>query len=525
MNKFFIYCRKSQDREDRQLLSNTSQEKELKRFAAKKGLEVVDCLREERSAKKPGRPVFNAMIKKLENGEADGIICWKLDRLSRNSLDGGRLIWNIDNGTIKEIVTPTRTFNNNGDDKFWMSIEFGMAKKFVDDLSDNTKRGIRATLAEGRWPGWAPLGYLNVDKHGKIAGKGYDPHKQHLLGDLNRPLQRIEIDPIAGPLVRRFFQEHSKGKHSLRSICQKADSWGLRGKTGKRIGKAEAHRILTNPFYYGIMVIKGQEYEGKYEPLTSKQLFDQVQKILSDRSKPIKTRWKHAYKGLIKCANCGCAITATTKVKHYKRTNRTASYTYYHCTKRRGSCDQPWITKKKMETQIAEKIKAVVIDDEIWQLCKELLKRSYGQQIEAQVRLKESWQQDLNRTERKLKNLLDLRVNEEITEKEYGEKKKELMDKKVSLKERVEDGDLATSNWLELAENFFKSANLAYSTFKSGDLEKKRDIVRSLGWNLLLDDGNLLWDYKKPFDVLLEGHKTQNWLWGRDSNSQPSGYT
>ena len=403
--------------------------------------------------------------------------------------------------------------------------EFGMAKKFVDDLSDNTKRGIRATLAEGRWPGWAPLGYLNIDENGKIAGRGYDLVKQRLLEELNRPLQRIEIDPIAGPLVKRFFQEHSTGKHSLRSICQEADSWGLKGKTGKKIGQSEAHRILTNPFFYGVMVIKDQEYEGKYESLISKQLFDQVQEVLSDRSKPIETRWTHAYKTLIKCASCGCAITATTKVKHYKRTNRTASYTYYHCTKRRGVCDQPWVTEEVLEAQIAEKIKAIVIDDEVWQLCKELLKRNYGEQVETQVKLKEQWQQEFNRAERKLKNLLDLRINEEIGEEEYSTKKKELMDEKISLKERLSDGDLATTNWLELAEGFFKSAHLAYSEFKDGDPEKKRDIVRSLGWNLLLDHGKLHWDYKKPFDILIEGHKTKDWLRGLDSNQQPSGYT
>ena len=89
MPTYFIYSRKSSEAEDRQILSIDSQVSELKRFANPKGIKILEVLTEAKSAKAPGRPIFNSMMQRLYHGEADGILCWKLDRLARNPVDGG----------------------------------------------------------------------------------------------------------------------------------------------------------------------------------------------------------------------------------------------------------------------------------------------------------------------------------------------------------------------------------------------------------------------------------------------------
>jgi site-specific DNA recombinase len=150
MSNYIIYARKSTESEDRQVLSIDSQVKELKALAQSLGLEIGEILSEAQSAKAPGREVFSRLMKRAYQGQVKGIISWKLDRLARNPLDGGNLIWALEEKKIEEIVTPQRTFSNTGNDKFWMQLEFGMAKKYVDDLSDNVKRGNRAKLELGR---------------------------------------------------------------------------------------------------------------------------------------------------------------------------------------------------------------------------------------------------------------------------------------------------------------------------------------------------------------------------------------
>ena len=143
MPTYFVYCRKSSEAEDRQILSIDSQISELKRHAVKKGVIIAAVLTEAKSAKAPGRPVFNSMMERLYRGEADGILCWKLDRLARNPVDGGAIIWAMKKYGVK-IITPFQSYGQSEDNVVWMYLEFGMAQKYVDDLSITVKRGLRA---------------------------------------------------------------------------------------------------------------------------------------------------------------------------------------------------------------------------------------------------------------------------------------------------------------------------------------------------------------------------------------------
>jgi len=504
MNNLHVcYIRRSQDREDKQVLSIPAQKVEMEKLAKDLDLVVSTTLSEDKSAKRPGRPGFNTLKELISDPMIRGIVCWKLSRLSRNAVDGAALIQAFDDGLIDEIVTPGRIYRNTADDKFWMMLEFGMAKKYIDDLSDNTKRGLRQALLEGRPIGPAPVGYLNIDEHGKIAGNSYDKEKQRLLDSIERPLSRVEIDPICGPLVVKLFELASTGDYCLRELAMEASTLGLRSKFGNVLGKSSIQNILTNPFYEGILVSKGVEYAGSYLPLITEPLFNKVQIALGNRSRPLGKKWNHAYKDLMKCP-CGCSVTATTKVKVYKRTNRQVVYTYYHCTKRKGPCNQPWVTKEDLEEQLEKKISAVVVKDEILEICLDILKAQHKSELEIEVTAREQNQRNLNVMDRKLKRLLDLRIEGEITEKEYADKKGILLEEKYSLEGKLSDSSGSVDNWLERVENFFKSCNVAHYVFKHGNLKEKHNLVKSLGWNLLLDDGKLTWNYRKPFDVLVK---------------------
>ena len=155
--RYFIYARKSTDDKDRQILSIEAQLVELREYARRENITVVKELVEAKTAKKPGRPIFNDMLKKIERGHADGILSWHPDRLARNSVDGGKIIYLIDSGIVKDLRFPTYRFDDNTQGKFMLSIAFGQSKYYIDALSENIKRGIRLKLSKGIWPQWAPI--------------------------------------------------------------------------------------------------------------------------------------------------------------------------------------------------------------------------------------------------------------------------------------------------------------------------------------------------------------------------------
>src|SRR5207249_10395312 len=260
MNGYFIYCRKSTEAEDRQVLSIESQVRELQELAKKLGMPVAEVLTESKSAKEPGRPVFNGMMQRLYRGEAQGVICWKLDRLARNPVDGGSVIWAIKQNGIR-VITPTQTYGQGDDNVILMYIEFGMAQKYIDDLSKNVKRGLKTKVEKGWYPGIAPLGYLN-DATG------------------NKGEKTLLKDPDRFALVRRMWEMMLTGLYTPPRILEiAAAEWGLRARPDRKadagfFARSGIYRIFTNPFYYGWFEYpkgSGRRYKGNHEPMVTEE--------------------------------------------------------------------------------------------------------------------------------------------------------------------------------------------------------------------------------------------------------------
>ena len=140
----------------------------MRDFANKEKLEIVDEFVETKTAKELGKPIFNDMLLQIKKGKIEGILAWHPDRLVWNSVDGGRIIYLIDSGKIKELKFPTFWFEPTPQGKFMLSIAFGQSKYYIDNLSENIKRGHRQKLKQGLWPQMAPLGYLNDTKTKQI---------------------------------------------------------------------------------------------------------------------------------------------------------------------------------------------------------------------------------------------------------------------------------------------------------------------------------------------------------------------
>ena len=481
--KYIEYSRKSSESKEKQALSIKDQRAECETYRVRQQLKVVKTLQESRSAFKPhNRPEFDKMIEIVKSGKANAILTWKPDRLCRNPEEGGKVLQMLQDGILKEIRTATGDVYTQDSDHLILQIHFGMANQYSRNLSQNVKRGLVHKCERGEYPRPAPIGY---ESYGLIGQRLMRPH------------------PYEVPLVMKAYQFASTGGMSLSQICRQMHEEGLRTKKGKEISKSHLHNILRSPTYYGYFLHNGEFFEGNYEPIITKQLYDQVQEALQGRSKPKVRVWEHTYNGLITCGDCGCQITTTVKEKWYKRTNRTAIYTYHQCTHRRDNCKQEAVTGKELEQLLIQNMTQISIDEEAWELGMDLFRAMHEEESGKLNKKLRYLQNHFTSVRDQIKELVKMRTRKELTQEEFMEQKAELLQEKKDVEEKIKDNDYSADNWLELCTKYLNNAFSAHETMTKGKPQEKRDLILDVGQNLILKDGKLDFKFKEPYDVLL----------------------
>lgn len=509
MLKYCLYARKSTEEEDRQVLSIDSQINELKEIAKKKNLQITDILVEAKSAKAPGRPVFNEMITKINNGVYDGILCWKLDRLARNPVDGGQISWLLQQGVIKSIQAFEKEYLPT-DNVLLMSVELGMANQFIRDLSTNTLRGLKTKADNGWYPTVAPIGYLN-DKLEKTIIKDHE---------------RFD-------LIKKAWELMLSGLYSPADIWKISISdWHLttlkrRRSGGRPLHKCTFYHIFTNPFYYGWFEYNGRLYKGLHEPMISEDEFWRVQALLGTKGRKRAQNHQFAYTGMIRCGECGGMITAEEKNNRNKTNSKVRHYIYYRCTKKNPKikCSQSYVQSVDLEKQIDKFLESISIPKDFLDWALKYLKEAHNEEADNQIQIKQSLQKADTNIQKQLNTLIDMRIRELIDDSEYLERKEKLLIEQGKIKEKLEDADEASKNWLELTEKTFEFSHHARYWFNHGSLEDKKLILQTIGSNFVLKDKKLHIEPVKLFSIVAEGSKNKNWLPESDSNGRPTRYT
>ncbi len=526
MKNYLLYARKSSESEDRQAASVESQIHELENSIAKilQGSIRKPYFTESMSAKKPGRTEFNKMMDEIEsgqNGQINGILCWKLNRLARNPIDGGRIIWAVTQLGV-EIITPSKTYTTT--DLLLMYVEFGMANQFISDLTKDTKRGLKNKAEHGWLPSGAKAGYAN-DKFAEKGSKTLLP------------------DPERFPIVRKMWDHMLTGTYTVMQLLRLLnEEWGYRTPKHKRIGgkpmsRSQIYKTLTDPFYYGKFEYplgSGTWYDGKHQKMITEDEFNKVQMLLGRKGRPRPRSRSFDYTGLLNCGECGAAITAEEKFQiicpeckqkfasqnksccpkcqiqiDQMKSPKLLHYVYYHCTKRKNpDCSQGSMRVEDLENKIDNLLSKIQISERFQEWAFTYINELNDKESVENESILHSLQMARADCETRLNNLLKMKISpqnadgELLNDADYRKQKDLLEKERDDINRKLQGNEYQADNWRTSAEKTFDFACHARHNFETGSVQVKRELLARLGSNLRIKDKNVLVDLEKPLHFI-----------------------
>ena len=485
-----LYARVSSKDQEREGFSIPAQQKLLRQYAHEQGLAIVQEFQDVETAKQAGRGRFGEMLAFLKaDPSCRTILVEKTDRLYRNIRD-----WitvdelDLTVHFVKENAVVSKASRSS--EKFMHGIQVLMAKNYVDNLSEEVKKGMREKAEQGHWPTKAPVGYLD-----------------------NRTTHRIERDPARGPLIAALFDLYASGAYSLKALTVNAHAIGLtHPRSGRRMMKAEIHRILQNVIYTGDFRWLGKMYRGSHTPLVSRERFQQVQDVLNRKPRARYPKQKHAFMGLLTCARCGCTMTAERKK---------GKYTYYRCTGFHGRCGNTYIREEQLADLLGTVVERIQIPAELADWIAEDLRTSQSDLEQARQQALTHATQRRRGVQAKFDRGYDDYLEGRIPEGFWKRKSEEWEAELATVDAELARLSRPTPAYAVTAEKTLELAKNAYFLYSQQPFAERRRLLDTVLSNCTFDRGTLYPTYTKPFDLLSRGHETGNWRGGRDSNPRP----
>ena len=477
-SKAVAYARVSSKEQDKEGFSIPAQQKLLNSYAETSGLVIAQDYVDVETAKATGRTHFEAMVKYLKaHPDVRALLVEKTDRLYRNLKDWVTLDeLDIEIHLIKEGIVLSR--ESRSSEKFVHGIKVLMAKNYIDNLSEEARKGQQEKAEQGIWPTKSPLGYRNV------AG----PDGKRI----------IDVDPETGPIITHLFGWYASGTLSLKEAAEEARRAGLvYRRTGGAVPVSSIHKILRNRLYTGEFEWHGQLCKGRHRPLVTHELWERVQGVLDGRNARKTRRGNHdfAFSGLIACGHCGCAMVGEIKK---------ARYTYYHCTGYKGNCGEPYVREEVIEAQFSDLLGRLSFSDEILAWVSAALRDSHAdeqREHEAAVaRLHAESERLQHRIHAMYVDKLDGRVEKGFFETMSAQWRSE---QDRCLRE-IRYHQAADQSYLSEGVRLLELAHGAQRMFRRQQPSEKRKLLNFVLSNCTWQNGLLTPTFRQPFDLIAE---------------------
>ncbi len=475
-----IYARVSSKEQEREGFSVPAQLRLLQEYAREQGFIVLEEFVDVETAKQSGRTGFGQMVRflKRRSNSCGVILVEKTDRLYRNLKDWVTIDeLNVEIHFAKEGAVLSD--DSRSSEKFMHGIKVLMAKNYIDNLSEEVRKGMTEKAEEGIWPSRAPLGYQNVER---VDGK-----------------RVIALDPDVAPLVRQIFEWYGTGRYSLTDLTKLASDAGLRFRRGAEVPKSTVHKMLRSPIYQGDVVWGNRTYPGIHEPIVSRDLWARVQDILEGRAgRHPRSRREFAFAGLLTCGHCGCALTAEIKK---------GRYTYYRCTGYRGKCGEPYVREEVLEEQFSEILGDLQLDADLLDWLTMALKESFTDTQRFHAESISRLREEHDRLQRRLDAMYVDKLDSRVDEGTYERLSRAWRAEQDRVLQAIAQHQDANQIYLDDGVRLLRLANRCQELFAQQPVMEKRKLLNFVLSNSSWKHGTLTPVFRKPFDLLVQTKK------------------
>lgn len=470
---YYSYVRVSTIKQGQTGTSLDEQREAILLYAQRQGFSIVREFEEKETAAKLGRPIFEAMLKGLQRREAQGVIIHKIDRSARNLKDWANLGELIDRGIEVHFANESLDLQSRGG-RLSADIQAVVAADYIRNLREETKKGFYGRIKQGLYPRPAPIGYVDNGK-----------------GSPKTP------DPARGPLIKRAFEMYATGRWPMKRLLNQLTEMGLRTKAGKNVTLHGLATILHNLFYTGLIYIKTKNelFPGAHQPLISRRVFDQVQKVLSRKTVEKKARHYFLFRRLLECGSCGCMLVG----------EKQKGIIYYRCHTRK--CQQKTFREDVIEDVFITKLLRIQFTKQENSYLRQKIKEQYRSYLDVKEAQVQALRLQLDQIQDRLAKLTDALIDGLLEKDLYLERKNKLVVDEQKIKERLNALDTDQSDITKKIEQFLELVNSAYSSYKLANLVEKRELIKVITSNSVANGKSVIFKLKIPFQIVAERPK------------------
>jgi len=462
MKKVYGYIRVS-DPKQKEGVSLTEQKRIIKEFAEKNKLEIIHFYEENKTAAKQGRPLFEAMMQNLKYHKAAGVIIHKIDRSARNLHDWADIGDLIDMDIDVFFAHESLNMRERGG-RLSADIQAVMASDYVRNLRQEAIKGLYGRLKQGYYPWRAPIGYDNTGK-GKVKS----------------------VNPIQSELVKQTFDLYLNENHNVRTLSKEMEKRGLKNICGSRVCKNGITKVLKNPFYIGLMKVKGKIFKGIHQPIIDPRVFKQVQLKIQGRQTSKGLIHKYLFRKKIRCELCNYLMSG----------ERQKGHVYYRCATK--GCLTKSIREDLVEHYVRNLLKTISLSKKEFKLLREINLESKGDWLQTQEKISESNKLQIHQLEIKEQKLVDMYLEDAIGKEKYQAKRERLLIELEETKSRQSQFSESKDSFFKNIENLLELCKNPLKTYDSGIQEEKKEMLEIITSNLTVDQRKVGFTMVSPY--------------------------